>query len=76
MQTGSSGVERLDRSHIVLSMADQDVRLQDYIDDKFQIISDFDTIDSLLQNVQAQQHILKQQAGLALSSGVSLHTDK
>lgn len=44
-----------------LRSTDQDVRVQDYLDDKLQALSDFDTLDSLLDNVKAHQEILKKQ---------------
>jgi hypothetical protein len=40
---------------------DNDVRLVDFLDDKLQAFADFDTLDSLLDSVKAQQDLLKQQ---------------
>lgn len=40
---------------------DQDVRVQDFLDDKLQSLADFDTLDSLLDNVKTQQDLLKRQ---------------
>jgi hypothetical protein len=40
---------------------DNDVRLVDFLDDKLQAFADFDTLDSLLDTVKAQQDLLKQQ---------------
>lgn len=38
-----------------------DVRVQDYLDDKLQSLTDLETLDSLLDNVKNQQQLLKQQ---------------
>ena len=38
-----------------------DARVQDYLDDKLQSVTDLDSLDSLLAAVQEQQHLLKQQ---------------
>jgi hypothetical protein len=40
---------------------DNDIRLVDFLDDKLQAFADFDTLDSLLDSVKAQQDLLKQQ---------------
>jgi hypothetical protein len=40
---------------------DSDVRLVDFLDDKLQAFADFDSLDSLLDSVKAQQDLLKQQ---------------
>ena len=40
---------------------DNDVRLVDFLDDKLQAFADFDSLDSLLESVKAQQDLLKQQ---------------
>ncbi|KAI4759212.1 hypothetical protein E4T52_08587 [Aureobasidium sp. EXF-3400] len=40
---------------------DNDVRLVDFLDDKLQAFADFDSLDSLLDSVKAQQDLLKQQ---------------
>jgi len=45
-------------------VTDQDVRLQDYLDDKFQATADFETLDSLIENVRTQQDLLKKQVSL------------
>lgn len=39
----------------------QDTRLEDYINDKLQTFADFETLDSLLANVQNQQDLLQKQ---------------
>lgn len=44
-----------------------DVRVLDYLDDKLQSLADFDTLDSLLDSVKAQQDLLKQQVALCFS---------
>ena len=41
--------------------ADQDTRLPDYLDDKLQTAADFETLDSLIENLQTQQGLLKKQ---------------
>lgn len=38
-----------------------DVRVGDFLNDKLQTLSDFDTLDSLLASVQSQQALLQQQ---------------
>ena len=38
-----------------------DTRVQDYLDDKLQSGADFESLDSLLADVKAQQELLKQQ---------------
>jgi hypothetical protein len=38
-----------------------DIRVLDYIDDKLATSSDFDTLDSLIENVKEQQDLLKKQ---------------
>jgi len=38
-----------------------DARVLDWIDDKVAALSDFQELDSLLDNVKAQQELLKQQ---------------
>lgn len=43
------------------SQANQDTRLEDYLNDKLQTFADFDVIDSLLANVQTQQDLLQRQ---------------
>lgn len=40
---------------------DEDVRVQDYLDDKLQALTDFETLDSLLDTVRTQQDLLKKQ---------------
>ena len=43
--------------------ADVDVRLDDYLNDRIQTATDFDTLDALLANVVEQQSLLKKQVG-------------
>lgn len=43
-----------------------DVRVQDYLNDKFQTEADFQNLDALLQSVQYQQDLLKTQVFLIL----------
>lgn len=38
-----------------------DVRVLDYIDDRLATSSDFDALDSLIENVKEQQDLLKKQ---------------
>ena len=40
---------------------EHDVRIEDYLDDKLQTAADLDNIDTLLENVVKQQHLLQQQ---------------
>lgn len=40
---------------------ENDVRRVDFLDDKLQAFADFDSLDSLLDSVKAQQDLLKQQ---------------
>jgi len=40
---------------------ENDVRLVDFLDDKLQAFADFDSLDTLLDSVKAQQDLLKQQ---------------
>ncbi|GAB7352150.1 hypothetical protein MBLNU459_g2638t2 [Dothideomycetes sp. NU459] len=42
-------------------LPDADVRIVDYMDDKLQSLADFETLDSLLDSVKAQQDLLKKQ---------------
>lgn len=42
-------------------LQDGDVRVLDYLDDKLQSLTDFETLDSLLDSVKSQQDLLKQQ---------------
>jgi predicted nucleic acid-binding Zn-ribbon protein len=45
-----------------------DVRVQDYLNDKFQTLADLDTLDSLLSSVQTQQQQLRTQLETADSA--------
>ena len=45
-----------------------DARVQDYLDDKLQSVTDLDSLDSLLAAVQEQQYLLKQQVKSSLST--------
>lgn len=40
---------------------DRDIRIEDYLNDKLQTAADLDDIDALLENVQDQQNLLKEQ---------------
>lgn len=40
-----------------------DTRVQDYLDDKLQSAADFESLDSLLADVKAQQELLRRQVG-------------
>lgn len=44
-----------------LSGEDQDIRVEDYLNDKLQTAADLDNLDALLENVQQQQNLLKEQ---------------
>lgn len=43
---------------------ERDIRAEDYLNDKLQTIADLDNLDSLLENVRNQHHLLTQQACL------------
>lgn len=43
------------------TQANQDSRLEDYLNDKLQTFADFEALDSLLANVQIQQDLLQKQ---------------
>jgi hypothetical protein len=53
--------ERYDSSSVLEH--DQNVRVEDFLNDKLQTKEDLDTLDSLLSNVKNQQLLLKQQVG-------------
>lgn len=38
-----------------------DIRVQDYLNDKFQTLADLNTLDNLLESVQTQQNQLRAQ---------------
>lgn len=42
-------------------MADHDVRVHDFLDDKLQTVGDLDSLDALLANITTQHGLLKQQ---------------
>ena len=44
-----------------MAVPPMDTRVQDYLNDKLQTSSDLDTLDFLIQDVQTQQALLKQQ---------------
>ena len=41
---------------------EEDARVEDFLNDKFQTLSDLDTLDALLSSVQCQQSLLRSQA--------------
>lgn len=43
------------------SSEDRDIRVEDYLNDKLQTAADLDNLDALLENVQDQQNLLKEQ---------------
>jgi len=43
------------------SLAQDDARIRDYLDDRLQTAADLESIDLLLENVQTQQSLLQQQ---------------
>ena len=45
----------------MLEKEERDVRIEDYLDDKLQTSADLENIDTLLENVVKQQHLLQQQ---------------
>ncbi|TGZ85375.1 hypothetical protein EX30DRAFT_314397, partial [Ascodesmis nigricans] len=53
---------------------DTDPRVQDFLQDKFQTLSDLDSLDSLLASVQEHQQQLRSQLNTAESSSASLRT--
>ena len=53
------------------SIAPDDGRIEDYLNDKLQTDADLDSIDVLLNNVLEQQNLLQQQVLLSLFRGNS-----
>jgi hypothetical protein len=51
----------LSRASIFVFIPNMDVRVLDYIDDRLATSSDFDALDSLIENVKEQQDLLKKQ---------------
>ncbi len=49
------------QSFILVFQSNMDVRVLDYIDDRLATSSDFDALDSLIENVKEQQDLLKKQ---------------
>jgi hypothetical protein len=49
------------QSFIFAIEPNMDVRVLDYIDDRLATSSDFDALDSLIENVKEQQDLLKKQ---------------
>lgn len=43
------------------SPEDRDIRVEDYLNDKLQTAADLDNLDPLLETVQDQQNLLKEQ---------------
>jgi len=43
------------------AVVDRDVRVGDFLDDKLQTLADFESLDSLLQNVRERHSLLRQQ---------------
>jgi len=43
---------------------DLETRVQDYLNDKLQTVADFESLDSLLQNVQEQHRLLHTQVSV------------
>lgn len=43
------------------SREDRDIRVEDYLNDKLQTAADLDNLDPLLETVQDQQNLLKEQ---------------
>jgi hypothetical protein len=51
-----------------------DVRVLDYIDDRLATSSDFEALDSLIENVKEQQDLLKRQVtNIRSTSGGNMH---
>ena len=44
-----------------VQLSSQATRVEDYLNDKLQTAADLESLDILLENVQAQQALLKQQ---------------
>lgn len=53
-----------------------DSRVQDFLDDKLQSAADLESIDSLLENVKAQQDLLKKQVRFKPGIVIFLGTDR
>jgi hypothetical protein len=47
--------------NVDISLSERDIRLEDYLDDKIQVASDFDSLASLIANVELQKEQLEQQ---------------
>jgi hypothetical protein len=44
-----------------IAMGERDIRLEDWLHDKFQTLSDFEQLDSLVTGVEAQKALLETQ---------------
>jgi len=44
-----------------IPLGERDIRLEDYINDKFQTAADFDSLESLISNVETQKKQLQEQ---------------
>lgn len=54
--------DTLSRGHLSSrSTEEQDIRVEDYLNDKLQTNTDLESLDTLLENVKQQQLVLKQQ---------------
>lgn len=50
--------------------SDKDTRVEDFINDKLQTYADFDTLETLIANVQTQQDLLKKQVWIKHKSSL------
>jgi len=46
-----------------IPLGERDIRLEDYLNDKIQTATDFESLESLLANVEAQKQQLEEQVG-------------
>jgi hypothetical protein len=46
-----------------IPLGERDIRLEDYLNDKIQTSTDFESLESLLANVEAQKQQLEEQVG-------------
>lgn len=54
---------------------ENDIRLEDYLNDKIQTSSDFGNLDSLIANVEGQKRVLEDQVGGFISNSYILISD-
>ena len=50
-----------------IALGERDIRLEDYLNDKFQTASDFENLASILASVETQKELLDQQVSIFCS---------